>query len=355
VRRLRHPVTREDPPMLTIGIPTYNRVDDVARLLKDLLAHPASQAVRILVIDDGGSDDTQRKLLDDPAIASRVRVLTNDANLGYAHTFARIFAECGTEYVMLMADDDEVVAENLPALLEYLERERPAFAAPQFLRGSTLYRGRTSTEPIAPRDVLLSCTHAPGLVYRVDDCRAGLEQLAERARSGIVDALVYPQVGVVMRLLAEGRKCEWLGMPTVVEGTGQPSGIRDARGHIYWSVESRWQQLKSFDALLSGFAEWDTTGASDEMLRAQRERVFSTIATAIRLDDPALGAAFDSGARKIYEKTVPAPPTAPPTFRSLIRSLPMAKWAARRVRRLRRFAAARWRQGDGRGRPHRRA
>lgn len=300
--------------LLTIGIPTYNRSATVVSLLHQLLAEPGAELVDILVIDDGSSDGTFARLRDDPTIAARVRVLNNDVNLGYPRTYARAFAECRTEYLMLMADDDLVIAENLAALLDYLERERPAFVSPQFLKGATVYRGRSTTGPIAPGEFLACSAHAPGLVYRVEDCRDALAELASRVESEAADALVYPQVVVLVNLLIAARKCEWLALPTAREEAPLPSGLRDAGGHAYLSVESRWRQLKSFDALLEGRAEQDATGVARQLLDAHRARVFVSLARAVRMENPALGAAFDAGGQKYYRKRsgAPKPPVPEP-------------------------------------------
>ncbi|WP_262000694.1 glycosyltransferase family 2 protein [Microbacterium sp. Mcb102] len=305
--------------LLTIGIPTYNRAEDVRKTVTEILAHPDADLVEIIVIDDGGTDGTFEKLSADSGIAERVRVLENPENLGYAGTFARLFRECTTEYLMLTADDDRVLMENLRPLLEYLRREKPVFASPQFLRESRVSRGRTSTGPISPSEFLPASAHAPGLVYRVEECLPALDELSERVDAEEVDALVYPQVQVVMRLLIDGGRCEWLALPTVAEDAYRPSGIRDASGGAYWSLESRWKQLKSYDVLLSRWAEDDTTGRAREMLAAQRSRAFHLIASAIRIEDPVLGDAFDAGARQRYRRTL----------RSTIAALPIVAPAIR--------------------------
>lgn len=312
--------------LLTIGIPTYNRAGDVRKTITGILAHPDSELVDVVVIDDGGSDLTYETLLEDPEIARRVRVLRNTENLGYAGTFARLFRECSTEYLMLTADDDRVTMENLRALLEHLDRNRPTFVSPQFLREGRIGRGRTETGAIAPSEFLPASAHAPGLVYRVEDCLPAVDELLERVEAEEVDARVYPQVHVVMRLLLAGRLCQWLALPTVAEGEYRPSGITDAAGGAYWSLESRWKQLKAYDALLSRWAENDITGRAQEMLIAQRARAFHVIASAIRIEDPVLADAFDDGARERYAHT----------GRRGLRSLPLVTWAARQSRRLRR-------------------
>lgn len=285
---------------LTIGVPTYNRAANVLQLLHGLLAESESELVEILVIDDGSDDGTYSQLSRDSAVGTRIRVLSNEANLGYAHTFARLIGECRTEYLMVVADDDSVMATNLPHLLEYLGRERPAFVSPQFLRGSSLYRGREATGPIAAGEFLSTSAHASGLIYRVDDCRDALAELAASVEANQPAAVVYPQVIVVMRLLIAGARCEWLALPMVREDAYEPSGIRDADGRPYWSLESRWQQLKSFDALLTQYLEQEGGAVAREMLDAHRNRVFRIIESAIASEDGVLGAAFSEGARRAY-------------------------------------------------------
>lgn len=309
--------------LLTIGIPTYNRAEDVSSMLRAVLAHPASDLVELVVVDDGSSDGTFARVNDDPEIPRRARVLHNAENLGYARTFVRLFRECRTEYLMLTADDDHVMMQNLRPLLEHLSRERPAFASPQFIREGRVSRGRTATASIAPSDFLNASAHAPGLVYRVEDCLPALDALLERVEAEEVDARVYPQVHVVIMLLLAGLNCQWLALPTVEEGAYRPSGIRDAAGGAYWSLESRWKQLKAYDALISGYAATDATGRAQEMLAAQRARAFHVIASAIRMESPVLGDAFDDGARRRYERSA---------LRT-IGSLPIVSWVTRRLRR----------------------
>lgn len=312
--------------ILTIGIPTYNRGDDVRKTVVDILAHADSELVDIVVIDDGGTDGTYEKLAGDPEIARRVKVLRNAENLGYAGTFARMFRECETDYLMLTADDDRVLMENLRPLIEHLTGEQPSFVSPQFLRETRIGRGRTESGTIAPSDFLSASAHAPGLVYRVEDSLPALDELLDRVAAREVDAVVYPQVHVVMRLLLAGRRCQWLALPTVAEGAYRPSGIKDAAGGAYWSLESRWKQLKAYDALLARWAEHDASGRAQQMLIAQRARAFHLIASAIRAEDAALADAFDDGARRRYGHTL----------RQRIGSLPGVAWLARRSGRGRR-------------------
>ena len=69
---------------LTIGIPTYNRADDVRKTVLDVLSHADSDLVHIVVIDDGGTDSTYESLVQDPEIASRLASGVGDLAEGVA-------------------------------------------------------------------------------------------------------------------------------------------------------------------------------------------------------------------------------------------------------------------------------
>lgn len=291
--------------LLTLGIPTFNRAACVTRLMSELIAKDAHNLVDILVIDDGSSDGTVEALsVVVSNAAPDVRILSNEANRGYAHTFNRIFQECKTDYLMMMADDDSVILDNLPALIEYLQSTRPDFVSPQFLIGDSVCRGRTTNASIKPEEFFPSAAHAPGLVYFVDACRDSVRLVKERADKKRTDALVYPQLVVLINLLRSSANCRWLALPTVAEGEAQPSGIRDATGGSYWSVESRWRQLRDFDELFTFLDVNAEEQVTNTMRNTNKNRLFGHLVTAMQDENPQLRAAFDKSARRFYSKQI---------------------------------------------------
>jgi glycosyltransferase involved in cell wall biosynthesis len=91
------------PPLVTIGIPTRNRIE----LLREALASAMSQTYRqleILVVDNASSDGTVAlgETIDDP----RVRVVRNERDLGMIGNFNRVLDLARGDYVVCLCDDD---------------------------------------------------------------------------------------------------------------------------------------------------------------------------------------------------------------------------------------------------------
>ena len=82
-------------PILTIGIPTYNRAEAVFKLLEQIVEHQIYSIAQILVIDDGGTDGSYDKLTTTSSFVNEnIIFLRNKENIGYARTFVRMFSEC---------------------------------------------------------------------------------------------------------------------------------------------------------------------------------------------------------------------------------------------------------------------
>jgi len=292
-------------PLITVAIPTYNRACHVERLLNQIIEHKVTDVAEILVIDDGGSDGTYDKLMTNNAILQcGIKVLKNESNMGYSQTFVRLFAECKTEYIMIMADDDLLIIENLKPLIDFLIIKKPDFVSPQFLINNAIYRGKKESRKIQASEFQQCCGHAPGLIYKVSECKIGLKMLADRIKANSADALVYPQVLIVISLLMTEAKAYWLALPLALEAAGEPSGIRDANGSVYWSMESRWQQIKAFDDLFTDFLSSKSNDAVLAMQRVNRNRVFGWLVCPMEDERPELRLAFDSCARLFYFKQI---------------------------------------------------
>ncbi|MDU9048395.1 MAG: glycosyltransferase family 2 protein [Candidatus Electrothrix sp. Rat3] len=289
------------PSLLTIGIPTFNRSRCIVNLIDNLLLNDIKDLVDIVIIDDGSSDDTYSLLLNHSAfLLENFSLVSNGTNKGYANVFIRMFVECRTEYLMMMADDDCVLFENIQTLISYLQKNKPDFLSTQFISNGKVYRGKNKNSRINPKEFFMASAHAPGLVYRVKACSNCLGIMRKRADANRSDTIIYPQVVMLIILLSERLKCWWLALPIASQGEAAPSGIRDKKsGEAYWSLCSRWHQLVDFDELLSGlFPERYEVVLS--MVQANRERVFGHLLTALEEEQPELRIAFDRTARRYY-------------------------------------------------------
>lgn len=106
-------------PFLTIGVPTYQRVDRLVEQLKSLLVCLPGEA-EILVSDNGSTDGTAEAVLALAGRNPRVRLIRTSCNLGPDVNFLRIIEEATGTWCWLVGDDDPVNASLLPSLCDAL-------------------------------------------------------------------------------------------------------------------------------------------------------------------------------------------------------------------------------------------
>ncbi|MDB9754300.1 glycosyltransferase [Amylibacter sp.] len=267
--------------LLTIGIPTYKREAALKSGISQLLANNVLEIVEILIIDDGGGEFFGDYLGE---LSAGIKIVKNAKNLGFGRTFLRLFEECTTDYMMVVGDDDLINVESLKPLLQFLSCQ-PNLVSPQFFQGNTMERGKEETRKIRPIEVLDSCKHGPGLVYKVEACKKGLGILEQRLLEGKTDAVLYPQAVVVAHLLCESEECYWLNLPTAFEGLNLSSNLVDLAGNHYWTFESRCKQLVAFDDLLVSLLGSERSAA---MLAYHRRTSFGWLANSLEAQNPAL-------------------------------------------------------------------
>ncbi|HET7484909.1 MAG TPA: glycosyltransferase family 2 protein [Solirubrobacterales bacterium] len=289
-------------PMLTVGIPTFERREIVCRRIADLIAAGVPERVEVLIVDDASGDGTHAAL-ERLCADTGVRLLRNESNLGYAGNVLRLFEECRTPYLLVAADDDAVVADSLAPLEGLLEGSAPAFVSTGFRFGEELYRGGRGDRPIEPAELLAAGSHAPGLVYRVEECREALAAVAARLAAGSAAARVYPQVLILAGLLLAGRRCLWWERCAVEgeTGPGAPTGIRDAAGAPYYDLGPRWEQVKDLlDFLAEEGARAGDPETAGAMAAVVEEGLFWRLRAGIEHERPDLLAAFDRSAARFY-------------------------------------------------------
>ena len=115
-------------PLITIGIPTYNR----AALLKNCVASAFAQSyqnIEVLVSDNASTDDTLATLKSFDDV--RLRVLTSPVNVGAVNNFDRCVREAKGDYLVLVSDDnilDPAFLEKCVRLIK-MEPDIPIVAA----------------------------------------------------------------------------------------------------------------------------------------------------------------------------------------------------------------------------------
>ncbi len=115
--------TASQAPLLTIGIPTWNRAAYLAANLAQLqseLRNVDASLVEVLVSDNCSPDDTPGVVANFRKSGLPVQYIRNDKNLGWALNFVQAFERSRGKYVLLMGDDDLFVDGALALLLDRL-------------------------------------------------------------------------------------------------------------------------------------------------------------------------------------------------------------------------------------------
>lgn len=107
-------------PLVTIGIPTYNRAALVKSCVQSALTQTYSN-IEVVVSDNASTDDTLGilKSFNDP----RLRVVSNPENVGHVGNFNRCLSEAKGEYFVLLCDDNIVDPTFLEKCVRLVEKE----------------------------------------------------------------------------------------------------------------------------------------------------------------------------------------------------------------------------------------
>lgn len=110
--------------LLTIIVPTYNRSEKLALLLRSLLGDLKNfeDSIQLIVGDNASSDNTQQVLSDFKNIYPSAIILRHRVNLGPDENFCRCVEKVSTRYFWIIGDDDlpkhGIVAQVLVRLAE---------------------------------------------------------------------------------------------------------------------------------------------------------------------------------------------------------------------------------------------
>jgi GT2 family glycosyltransferase len=96
-----------DRPLVSIGIPAYNRPVGLRRTLEFICSQTYSN-IEIVVSDNASPDAAIKSVAEEFAARDpRVRYFRQPANIGVAENFRFVLAKASGEYFMWAADDDE--------------------------------------------------------------------------------------------------------------------------------------------------------------------------------------------------------------------------------------------------------
>jgi glycosyltransferase domain-containing protein len=116
-------------PLITIGIPTFNRPELLARALGSV-ARQSYPNIEVLVADNGPLDESVNRVIASfKHDLSDLRYVRHSENVGALKNFMFLLEAAKGRYFMWLADDDEISENYVASLVEILESDSDASSA----------------------------------------------------------------------------------------------------------------------------------------------------------------------------------------------------------------------------------
>lgn len=112
--------------LLTLAIPTYNRVEKLKSCLERVMEQTQGKSVELLVSDNASTDTTQLFMEEFCKSHPDVTYIRNPENVGPDRNFLNCYDKAAGEYVFLLGDDDLLLPGAVDSILEALAR-KPVF------------------------------------------------------------------------------------------------------------------------------------------------------------------------------------------------------------------------------------
>lgn len=108
-----------EAPLVSVGIPTYNRAERLRGAVESVLAqdHPA---IEVVISDNASTDGTEALGRSLAAADPRVRYLRNEVNVGPTANFNLVRAASRGEYLLWLGDDDRLSPDYVSACVAAL-------------------------------------------------------------------------------------------------------------------------------------------------------------------------------------------------------------------------------------------
>lgn len=288
----------------TIGVPTFNRINNLKYLVAQIMPYLDSKKIRLFVIDDHSSDGTDSYF--DNNKKDSIKFIRNSVNKGYCLNFLNLIRETDTKYLIITADDDVLVPDGLEKITNFIRRKDPDFVCTKYFRNDKhnkiMYRGKCDESKIPIREAWSSSGHAPGLVYKVEKIKPFLPYLEKLIQQKSTMAWTYPQVLCVTWLLATGGSGYYMDADIISEGDECPSGIKDEAGSYYWEEISAIKQYLSYNQFLSQIqVDFSISCNSDFNFVKKKagEAMFSNLKNMLEITQPDFFQGFLESARRV--------------------------------------------------------
>lgn len=113
-------------PLVSVGIPTYNRASSLKRAINSVLEQDYSN-IEIAISDNASTDDTEKICKEYVEKNNKVRYFRRNYNLGAVANFAEVLKRSNGEYFMWLADDDWIGRSYISECIRILVK-RPKYS-----------------------------------------------------------------------------------------------------------------------------------------------------------------------------------------------------------------------------------
>lgn len=114
-------------PLLSIGIPTYNRAACLRQCLESIVCQfgnaKVAEKVEIVISDNNSSDNTSEVVREFQAKYPNITYRKNSDNLGVDRNIVQVVEMSQGKYVWLLGDDDALFDDSLFYLISLLEQD----------------------------------------------------------------------------------------------------------------------------------------------------------------------------------------------------------------------------------------
>lgn len=133
-------IPRDHSPLVSILIPAYNREDLIGPCIKSACEQTVSD-FEIVVVDNASTDGTLAVCRELAAQDHRIRVFSNDSNIGPVRNWHRCITEAQGVYGKILFSDDLMAPDNLAKTIPFLKQDDVGFAFSSAVVGPEPFEG----------------------------------------------------------------------------------------------------------------------------------------------------------------------------------------------------------------------
>jgi len=121
VKDIDHNVQANSEPLVTIGLPTYNRPEGLQKCLETILGQ-THYNLEIIVSDNCSTDEAVQQIIKTYAARdNRIKHFRQSTNIGLEENFNFVYAKAKADYFIWMGDDDHFDDNYISECVRYLE------------------------------------------------------------------------------------------------------------------------------------------------------------------------------------------------------------------------------------------